>query len=473
MKRLLVILMTIALSFGAAAPGMGETETVYSYDFDFTFHLEPSVFTEAELKRVQGYADLLEMLEIRGRWTYCEEYKSLDTEFSVIPVTNPDAAVSCRIYGFTSHLLLTSPLLGDQTILFNNEALMEFCLKTYEHLGLPLPYLALLHPYSFYNAFYYAVKAWEEHAAPAEGAERIPAADLRGAAEVWEQLLTEDNALLDWFSGLSLGSEQQETLMSELHNAPWYITNTLTGGKDIRLEGTAEDRSWIAGGHEALRLIRQEGYSLTATSLPATESGYRPDYFMEESKTEETTHMSLLLSYAPDPEGAGESSDAVNLLTLMAEMNWPSVWPAASVCQSSVSLTGELLPNFHFNAMLTTEADGAMTLDISLPSKEASSASTTAPAEEVADASAVALSIRGRMTPRPEDPAPWFEVGELIQHLNIFSVNDVTLNEFVHRIARSFATGMLNFLVEVPASACQSVMDDLTDYGVLSVILGD
>ena len=77
------------------------------------------------------------------------------------------------------------------------------------------------------------------------------------------------------------------------------------------------------------------------------------------------------------------------------------------------------------------------------------------------------------MTPRPEDPAPWFEVGELIQHLNIFSVNDVTLNEFVHRIARPFATGMLNFLVEVPASACQSVMDDLTDYGVLSVILGD
>ena len=46
------------------------------------------------------------------------------------------------------------------------------------------------------------------------------------------------------------------------------------------------------------------------------------------------------------------------------------------------------------------------------------------------------------------------------------------MSDFVHKIGRPLFFGILNFLNEVPARACQSVMDDLEDYGVLDMVLG-
>ena len=61
----------------------------------------------------------------------------------------------------------------------------------------------------------------------------------------------------------------------------------------------------------------------------------------------------------------------------------------------------------------------------------------------------------------------------MIYELNIFSVNDVTLKEFVGQVLRPAFEGLLPFLVEMPASSCQVIMDDLTEAGVLSVLLGE
>ena len=97
-------------------PAAALCETVHSYDFDFHFHLESSAFAEEARQRIQGYADLLEILEVKGSWTYCDETRSVDTAFSVIPETNPDAALSFHLYGYPSHIVLSSPLMGNQII---------------------------------------------------------------------------------------------------------------------------------------------------------------------------------------------------------------------------------------------------------------------------------------------------------------------------------------------------------------------
>lgn len=453
MKRPLIIMLALVILACAVTPAMAENETVFSYDFDFFFHLNPAVFPEASQNRMKGYADLLDMLEIRGTWVYCEEYQSLDSEFHIIPVTQPAASLSFRIYGFLSHLLLSSPLLGNQTVLFNNEALMEFCLKTHEHLGLPVPYLALLHPYTFYNAFYYAVKAWETEIGAADAGSTISAKRLQAVAKEWERLLADDNALLDWFTALSLESDQQETMLAELYSVPSYLTETLTKGKGIKITGKNDEKIWQAAGQELLRQIERPGYFLFETSFPQTDSGYQPAARIERTEKEETSHLSLLLSYA------SENNEADNLLTLNLDAALPAAMPADAVCESTVKLSGVLLPNFDLTAVLLTGASGNFTLSVSEASGE--------------NAGQEAFSVNGTLIPHPNAPAPWYEIGDLIQFMNIFSVNDVTLQEFVHQIARPAVTGMLAFLVEVPASACQSVMDDLTDFGVLSVILGD
>ena len=68
---------------------------------------------------------------------------------------------------------------------------------------------------------------------------------------------------------------------------------------------------------------------------------------------------------------------------------------------------------------------------------------------------------------------PAFSVEELTSHLNIFSVNDKTVSDFSRQIRRPLISGILNFLDVIPASACQSIMDDLEEYGLLNLLLGE
>ena len=51
--------------------------------------------------------------------------------------------------------------------------------------------------------------------------------------------------------------------------------------------------------------------------------------------------------------------------------------------------------------------------------------------------------------------------------------NDSTIRAFLPDMVRPMLEGMLRFLAGIPASACQAIMDDLTDLGVLELLLGE
>lgn len=449
-KSLLIILcLTLMVSL---LPAAALCETVHSYDFDFHFHLESSAFAEEARQRIQGYADLLEILEVKGSWTYCDETRSVDTAFSVIPETNPDAALSFHLYGYPSHIVLSSPLMGNQIIFFNNDALLEFCLKTYEHLGLPLYSLGLMFPYSFEHAFAGIAEAWNE-AAGTSGQDRTITADaLQVCAETWSDLLENDGDLNDWITAMSLRNEEQEVLRAEMYEAPAYLTEILAEGSDIRIVSDGSEELWTVGENIFLRESRQTDAYSFETSFPLTQSGFQPVFRFSRHEKEETTEASLLISYLSEEE------EEEPLINLAAQLLWPSVWPAESVYDSRITLDSSLLGSLDMLLSISCQQDGSFTLCLSTPADSEMSET---------------VRIEGILTPREIIAAPSFNIGEILTYVNIFSVNDVTLNEFVHAIARPAVTGALAFLVEVPASAMQSVMDDLTDFGVLGVVLGD
>ena len=452
MKKILSVFLCLAL-LAVLPPDAALGETVHSYAFDFHFHLDSSAFTEDIRQRIQGYADLLEMLEVKGSWTYCDETRSVDTAFSVIPETNPDAALSFHLYGYPSHIVLSSPLLGEQTIFFNNDALLEFCLKTYEHLGLPLYSLALMFPYSFDHAFAGAAEAWRK-AAGSFGQDRIISEDaLQVCAEIWSDLLENDGDLNDWITAMSMRNEEQEALRAEMYEVPGYLTEILSDGGDIRIVSDNNAELWSVGQDIILQENRQaDSYSLQ-TSFPLTAGGYQPVFRFSRQEKEEITEASLLISYSSE-----EEQEEHPLINLAAHVLWPSVWPAESVYDSRINLDSSLLGSLDLELSLTCQPDGNFSLCLRTP---------------LNGKMAETLIVEGTLTPQDNVDAPAFNIGEILTYVNIFSVNDVTLNEFVHAIARPAVTGALAFLVEVPASAMQSVMDDLTDFGVLGVVLGD
>lgn len=453
MKRCLLILVCLALLCGLTVPSaQAEGETVYSYDFDFHFHLEPAAFDDETRERIQGYADLLEMLEVKGSWTYCHELRSMDSTFSVIPETNPDAALSFHLYGYPSHIVVESSLLGSHTIFFNNDALLEFCLKAYEHLGLPLTTIGLMYPYSFEHAFANVSEAWRNMIGSYGKSRTLSVKSLKSFALAWADLLDNDRNLSDWISAVSMLNDQQEVLSSEMQQIPDYLTHTLAKDGKIRIESENNEERWFVGRSLILEESRQQNEYNIETSFPPTASGYQPVFHLVKNEKEENNEVSLLIAY--DPADKAEQP----LIHLDAQLLWPSVWPAASVYNSHITLDSSLLGSLDLTLMLDCQASGSFVLTCSKP---------------VQGNPAEAFRLEGVLIPRHNVPVPQFSIAEIITNVNIFSVNDVTLNEFVHAIARPAITGALAFLIEVPASAVQSVMDDLTDFGVLGVVLGD
>ena len=57
--------------------------------------------------------------------------------------------------------------------------------------------------------------------------------------------------------------------------------------------------------------------------------------------------------------------------------------------------------------------------------------------------------------------------------LNLYITNDSKIKEFLPDLVQPLLKGMLKFLIGIPTSACQTIMDDLTDLGVFRVLTGE
>ena len=119
MKRLLGILTALVIIFGTVSYTFAEESgTVVSYDFDLFPHFSAEAFPSGIRSHMQGYADLVNMLEIRGNFTYFSDNDAFELNAEIIPVTNPEASISFRLFGVSENIGLTSPLLGKETVWF-------------------------------------------------------------------------------------------------------------------------------------------------------------------------------------------------------------------------------------------------------------------------------------------------------------------------------------------------------------------
>ena len=92
-------------------------------------------------------------------------------------------------------------------------------------------------------------------------------------------------------------------------------------------------------------------------------------------------------------------------------------------------------------------------------------------AQTNADTGAEMLVISGTLTECVPEVALGWDTQELIDAgLNIFSVYEDTLAEFVRNVQEPFLTAMLPVLVELPASSYQSIFQLLEQYGVMDVL---
>ena len=527
-RRLICLLCILALCLSCAAaeeakPAAEETKPVSEetkpvverYDFDLTFSLNPDALPARSRLRARGYSELLDRLELRGDLVVCEATESFEINATLFFRDKPDVSIPFSFYGTEALLFLTSPIIGNETILFNMGSIAEFAIKIRKSLETPLPALALLYPFVYYYNFYGVNQAWEQHTGPNNVSREISAEKIEKLSEAWSELLASDPYLNVWMTALYSVSSAPEAVEAELNAVPSYLREFVSAGGPLTVEIGDGTETWTNAEGTTLFARETTDHSVMwSLTLPADENRYTPtlDY---SGRTEDGLFSfnldgSMIRGRAVLPPGmseedfspvtggdeesgeniesesgdypltgSGEESEVGSVEESSGEEEEDSSWPETMVivsvsgdsiptslpCDSSFSLkaamNGALYPNFDFTVNGKTEKDGSVSVSLLLP-------------QEGADPATV-LTCKGTVVPSdtPVDIIPNYYEKELNGNFNFFSFSEYALSIFKSIVTKPLIKGMLDFVAEAPTASVQSLLDDLTDAGILNMMMTD
>ncbi len=448
-RSLLCLGLVLSLLGGPWACRAEEAATVEGFRFDCQMRLNTEN-ASGRSSHLLGYAALLEALRLQGSVTYQASKRLLDLQMNIIPAGSAEDAIDLRLRGYPDQLLLSSSLLRNETILFSNASLPEFAVKTYQHLGLSLQIPVLLVPYSYEFSFRGVANAWRKYFPASAKSRTISVKKIRSFANAAEQSLSQRGEADALLSTIALDSPFAETLQNELLALPAYLTETVTGGKTVSVKFSKGTETWRCGKRTLLTHTVSDTEDTLVTSLPPTKGGYTPvlGYMI-------TSDGSL---FNAEAEAAWAKEDGGALFRIaLSGSGLPLRWPVACDARAALALSGDLFPGLYLQGRLQSDGSGQATFSVRWSREESM---------------AHALELTGTLLLEPQTfPATVCTEEELQAGTDILRTNDVTLAEFVSRILRPTTLGLIHFLSGIPASACQSLMNDLSDTGVLDILL--
>lgn len=466
MKRLLVFLVALLMLFPIVSSSFSESNdsSVCSYDFDLFMHLNADAFPAQIRSRIQGYAELINILEFKGNLTYSPDQRSFDLNLDIIPSTNADAAISFHFFGVPDYIGISSSLFGDETIWLNNYVLMEFAYKTWNNLRIPLQYVALLYPYVTRSAFEQMTDAWHRQIGVPASDTTISIGSLQELSASWNYILQNDSRAIYWIAAVSALTDSPGVLEEEFAGLPDYLLNQVAHNQDLIVTVNDSSEQWKTRGQEVFfdRSGNEQDTSWKL-SLPETANGYLPYLSFSSVRSDNTISWNMVGSYRQS--GSVSSAAKKNLPDALVDFSvsfdsWPAIWPCDASFSARLYSDSIILPNFLFLCNGTSAADGSFSVRIEKPAESENADNTI-------------LTLDGTIVKTIPSSVPDYSLADLRNHESVFNINDKTMDDFIHRIWRPLFLGILDFLNEVPPKACQSIMDDLEDYGVLTMISGE
>lgn len=414
--------------------------------FDLGFQMDVSAFPQEQQAGVQGFADLMNILTLKGTlensFTGCFD---LNTELLLNGAE--ETCTSLQVFGTEFAWNIGSSLLGDETLFVNLVALLEFSMKTYFHLDIPLQrFTLLISPYVHTSALDSMTSAWRRVMLSKEGKRTITRKQVSALANELAEIADTDSPFQYWVQALTLESGYDEEIMQTMAQLPeWVESFVPSSGIAVSVKGSTE--TWRAG--ETILFTRTEEDTVTAWSLalPATPNGY-----------------TITAGYTGQP--SGEHLFQLNIVNEAGESVLDCCLQATGVTSLTESIT--LAPDFSFQADLTglaakdgihlllegTDQNGYVTVSLL-------NAQTRQPQ----------LTMTGTIQAYTPTQAPSFTATQLASSFNLLSMNDVTLTQLMERIASPLARGALPLLVHMPASSIQSILNLLEEHRVIDLLL--
>ena len=494
-------LMLCLCSFSTASAA--KPLVVYCYDFDLTFSLNADAFSPQDRDKASGYAELIGSLGLKGRVAWCPKKHSMDLDAALYYTDKPSLSYPFRLYGTKKRLFVTSPLINNEELFFDMNGLLEFCAKAKNTLNMPLSYFAFLYPYSTEFAFSKLSSSWKKNIGASRTTGTVTIDQFKLLSERWSDFISSNARIQRWIFALMGISETPAVIEAEFNNLPRYY-EIVTGGEPLTVKVDERSETWQdASGNTLFSKVSTEDSLSLDLSLPASENGYIPFLSVRTQSGEQTSSFRATASVTLDPSAPGdmivenygdfgpvtdngeapseyveevvEDDDAgydeevdefhtriikpAQLLVLHADgSGFPVKMPADSAFSVSAYILGAAYPNYAFTLEGATEKGGAFRVSLRKPGN-----ADAAPAE--------IFSVSGTVVPAEPEQVPNYRKKSLKNVINIFAMNDESLAEFSKTVIPLAVRSLLSFVAEAPTSACQNVLDDLTDLGVLGMIL--
>ena len=525
-RRLLCLLCALLLI--PVFPAVAEEAAAgsFSYDFDLTFRLDADTFPELLRTRAASYASLVNRLGLRGNLSWSSLTHSMDLDATLYYTDNPSLSYPFRIYGTKSRVFFTSPLINNEVILLNMAALVEFALKAKNTLGVPLPYLALLFPYSTESAFSSVIEEWQNVIGYFTESGEVSPGQFRHMSDFWIEQLMNNTRLNWWIMALSTGSEAPVAIETELENLSNYASY-VTNDEPVSVTVAPGSEIWQNAAGDTLFSRQESDDSFSVKlSLPASENGYVPDLSIVRQDNGQTLSFDVAASvrrnasavsagtpakedgsyeepvadeseynadydedavyeeeydnYSEEYEGysedesyggygtyggyRGPNASEADLPDLLLDFRasgagLPAMLPADSCFSLTLSILGAVYPNYSFRIEGETKKDGAVTLSMSKPQGGSSEPSEI-------------LRCTGTFLPAAElKDVPDYQQISMEGTFNVFSINEQKLPAFTNAVIPPLVRSIFSFVAAAPTAACQSFLDDLTEIGILDMLL--
>jgi len=456
-KKLISLLLLVCILAGGLAGAEEPDEPpmlpANGYTFDFELKMHPEAFQDGTNERILGYSELMDALRFQGTFYWTDDWNIFDLELSVIPKTKPEAALDFRIHGAEDLMYLNSSLFGDKTVALGNSSMLDFCNKMSEHLGIPLNYLGLLYPYNWKYALSLPVSDWEGMMRTADERGVIAYKNVDQLWSGWRYRVEYDGPLNILADALCRDSEGSEAFQGVFDEFPDFFRDELAGNGEITVR-SSEGEIRFSSDRGEFFVSKDDGQnSLMELTAPRMKTGFQPVFFLE--KTRENGFFNSRIT--AQLLGNDRLMDLVNLQASL--IAFPEKWPVDCFSLLSLNLTGNLLPNVGTAVFLSGQENGHFRAEVRKPTVDM-------------EPGAIMVSVEGNLNPMEgEVLVRGFTLHDLEGALAIFSANDKDINAFIPELVEPVIDGMLHFLVGIPTRACQTMMDDLSEMGVFSVLL--
>ena len=452
-----LFLFSVSCSWADCLPG---EEAMYrdvdAWDFDLRFALNPDTASFRDRKMMQGYAELLDNLELKGSYAWCQESYCEDIHFSVIPVSNPEASLDFRIFGRRLNWLnVSSPLLGESAVCFQPKKIMNFTVRAFQWFELPLFPIAILLPDQLEAPYRELAYEWEKEI-DALGDETVLTQEAIGRiTEGLRFQLENDERVTAMTEAIVRDLNGGELAEDEIHALPDLLAHAADGGA-ITIEQDGEIRRFVNHRGEVLCEERngEKVYEARLT-LPPSGTDYTPAYSFRREEGENESSLQLAVSW--DRTSGNEDYPECIFSLEAAFEHIPSVYPADAEMTGEIAVGGYLLPNFHFLVKAVTGADGSLEITLSLPDRP--------------EAGPV-FTVTGLVTPHDYGGEQLvYQMGEIVTDFDLFALNDQTLNDLIVDMLPATMEIIPDFIYEMPTHGVQSVLDTLDQYGLLQTTL--